>query len=115
MPYRGTSQYQPDAMQLQYIRRVIEPCVTKRTAPTHLHRLHDTALVRGWSDALILSQVRRCLLDEITSLVEADPVSFRIAYCLTNAKVIRPSGVAVFSGAFEVLNRFLLEFRHCPS
>jgi hypothetical protein len=85
----------------------------EKTAPTHLYRLHDTAFVRVWSDALILSQVRRCLLDEITSLVEADPIPFRIAYCLTNAKVIRSSSMAVFSGAFEVLNRFLLEFRHC--
>jgi hypothetical protein len=80
--------------------------------PTVFRTLHNTTLVRIWGNALILSQVRSCLFDEVTSLVEADSVAFRVADRLTNTKVVRSPSVAVFSGALEVLNRLLFEFRH---
>jgi hypothetical protein len=74
--------------------------------------LHNTALIGIWGSALVLPQVCGCLLDEVTSLVKADAVAFRIAHRLTNAEVIWTPSVAIFSRAFEVLNCFLFEFRH---
>jgi hypothetical protein len=48
------------------------------------------------------------LFDEVTCLVEANSVAFSIAHSLTNAEIIFLPGMTVSSGAFELINRFLL-------
>lgn len=53
--------------------------------------------------------MRSCLLDEIACLVKADTVPFRITNSLADTKIIGLPGVAVFGGAFEVLDRLLFQ------
>ena len=54
-----------------------------------------------------------CLLDEVSCLVEAYSVAFRIADCFADGEIVSLSSVAVFSRTFEAVDGFLFELRYC--
>lgn len=54
-----------------------------------------------------------CLRDEIACLVKAYPIAFRVAHCLSNARIVGLTRVAVLCRAFEAVDSFLLKFWYC--
>jgi hypothetical protein len=62
-----------------------------------------------------LSQVYSGLFDEITCLVEADPVALRITHSLANREVIGLTGVTVLCWTPETIEHFLFVLWDCQN
>jgi hypothetical protein len=61
----------------------------------------------------MLTQMRSCLLDEVTCLVEAHSIAFRIADRFADSEIVSLSSVTVFSRAFEAVDGFLFKLWYC--